>query len=249
MSRAEPSEILTFQDGPLTLRYAVEGEGPPLVLVHGLSGSRHWWRFNLPALRAVRRVYTVELAGFGSARGTPPLPLAESADLIARGLERLPDGPADLIGHSMGGQIALHLAARHPALVRRLVLADASGLLRVNFWRVALRLPAAGLAGRPDFLPVIARDALASGLPTLLRATRDILRDDVAELLPRVKAPTLVVWGGRDVLTPPELGRRLAAGIAHARLTVFPRAGHVVMVDAAEDFNREVLAFLQEGNP
>ncbi len=240
--------IQVYRSGALSLTFSVEGQGPPLLLVHGLSGSRRWWRYNLRPLTRVRTVYSLELAGFGHARRQAPLGPGASADLIAGWLETLGE-PADVIGHSMGGHVSLHLAARHPSTVRRLVLASASGLLKGSWWRLALNLPAAALLGKPGFTAVIATDALRAGLPTLYRATRALLSDDAEPLLPQVTAPTLVVWGGRDVITPPLLGRTLATRIAGARLVLYPRAGHVVMVDAATDFNRDVLAFLTADAP
>lgn len=233
-SSAPPTQ--TFTSGSRTLRYSRQGQGPPLVLIHGLSGSGRWWRFNTPALSASHEVLTLELIG--------GVGVQDAARLIVAWLEHLDLPPAAVIGHSMGGQIALYVAASAPQRVRQLVLACASGLLRARWWKVALNLPRAGFSSRPRFVPVVLRDSLRTGLPNLYRSARDLLRDDVEALLPTITVPTLVIWGSRDPLVPPQLGKHLAASIPGARYVELAQAGHVVMVDQPAAFNRAVLDFL-----
>jgi pimeloyl-ACP methyl ester carboxylesterase len=111
------------------LRYYVGGEGEPLVLVHGLGGSAANWIALVPLLLPGRRLLVPELPGHG---GSEPLPAASSlnayADRIALLLEREGLGPAAVVGHSLGGAIALRLAIRRPELVDALVLAGAAGI-------------------------------------------------------------------------------------------------------------------------
>ncbi|MEW6422207.1 MAG: alpha/beta fold hydrolase [Deinococcota bacterium] len=239
--------FLEFRVRSATLRYDVTGQGEPLVLIHGLSGSRHWWRRNLPALSAAHRVYVLELAGYGQARRHRALGVRESAALIAAWLDHLDLRHVTLIGHSLGGHIAMHVAAQRPERVRNLVLACASGLLKGRLSRLALRLPRAVLTGRLAFMPRILADAARSGPRNLWRSSSDLLKDSVQDLLPDLTARTLVIWGARDALVPVALGRALAAAIPGARYAEIPQAGHVVMVDAPERFNALVLDFLREG--
>lgn len=224
--------------------------GEPLVLLHGLSGSSRWWRRNVPELARGSRVVVPDVIGFGRTRvrGTLP-PIGEIADLLAGWMDRLALGPVDLVGHSMGGQIAVHLAARHPERVRRLVLVDAAGIPRPITPRTLTRF-AAEVApprrwGDPFFLPTIVGDALLAGPRTILRAIGHILRDDVRPLLPRVAAPTLVVWGELDTIIPVEHAREFREGIPGARLAVLRDAAHNPMVDRPEAFNRLVADFLR----
>ncbi len=231
----------TFKDGERTLRYTRQGTGPPIILIHGLSGSGQWWRFNAPVLAEAHEVLTLELLG--------GVGVQDAARLIVAWAQHLGLPPAAVVGHSMGGQIALYVSAFAPERVSRLVLACASGLLHAKWWRVALNLPRAGFSGRPRFVPVVVRDSLRTGLPNLYRSARDLLRDDVAALLPTVEAPTLVIWGSRDPLVPPKLGQQLAASLPHARYVELAHAGHVVMVDQPRAFNAAVLAFLAEADP
>ncbi|MFC6590966.1 alpha/beta fold hydrolase [Deinococcus lacus] len=188
------AEAFTFQGA--TLRYRVLGDGPPLVLIHGLSGSSRWWRRNLAALSQEHRVYVLDLAGYGSAaRLQRSLGVRDAATLIAAWLESAELREVTLVGHSMGGQIATHVATVARPRVRALVLACASGLLEGNFYSNARNLPRAMMTGRPSFIPVIMADALRAGPVNMVRNTLDLLSDSVAELLPELDLPTLVVWG------------------------------------------------------
>ena len=103
------------------------------VLIHGLGGSADWWRRNIEPLATEHLVAAVELVGFGRnrllLRRTPlPLALMEGAALLARWIESSFDGPVHVVGNSMGGQIAVHLAARRADLVSSLTLVNRPGL-------------------------------------------------------------------------------------------------------------------------
>ena len=107
------------------VRYLVAGEGETLVLVHGLGGSAANWLALAPLLLPGRRVLVPELPGHG---GSDPLPAAASLNAWADRIAGLLDEPAAVVGHSLGGAVALRLAIRRPELVRALVLAGAAGI-------------------------------------------------------------------------------------------------------------------------
>jgi 3-oxoadipate enol-lactonase len=99
------------------------GEGPPLLLVHGFGGAA--WNFSeLAPLLPGKRLILPDLPGHGGSSPLPAPTLAGFADMLAQ----LLDGPVDVLGHSLGGVVALRLAERHPSLVRRLVLAAPAGI-------------------------------------------------------------------------------------------------------------------------
>lgn len=229
------------------VRYLVAGEGDSVVLVHGLSGSMRWWSRNVPALAERYRVHLVNLPGFGTVR--PPrrrFVLAEAASWLLAWIEAVGlEGGVHLVGHSMGGYLSLRLAARRPEVVRKLVLVDPAGVPsgRGMLGHFVPLLLAARYA-TPAFLPVLARDALYAGPATLLRASRDLLAEDVRGDLRRVEAPALLIWGKNDTLIPPSAGELMRAEIPDSRLLVIEGAGHNPMFDRPREFDRALLAFL-----
>jgi pimeloyl-ACP methyl ester carboxylesterase len=104
-------------------------EGPPIVLLHGVGGSRSNWAFVAPELARTRRVLVVDLPGHGRSSALPAAPgLAPYADRVARLIEDEGLAPAVVVGHSLGGLVGIRLAGRRPELVRGLVLAAAAGI-------------------------------------------------------------------------------------------------------------------------
>lgn len=228
------------------------GAGAPVVLLHGLSGSHRWWRYTLPALSREYRVHVPELIGFGGSRPAVVQPeIRRMAELLVAWLDALAVERAHLIGHSMGGQISIHVAARWPDRVERLVLVSAAGIPRKRSLPELARFLAEVVPprawGRPSFLPTIAQDALRAGPFVLLQAARYVLADDVRSLLPAIASPTLLVWGRLDPLTPLQHAWILADQIPNARLFVIPDAAHNPMADRPATFNEVVLSFLSEG--
>jgi pimeloyl-ACP methyl ester carboxylesterase len=230
--------------GPLTVHYEVAGEGPAVVLVHGLSGSGRWWAYNVPALAQRYRVYNVDLVGFGRSRGQR-LVLREAGSWLAEWLQVTGISQAHLVGHSMGGYIVTEVAASSPETVRRLVLVDALVLpIGQGLARHALDLARAVRYMRPSFLPVLVGDVLRAGPRSLWQATQEVLSADLSSRLKAVQAETLVIWGERDRLLDPALGHRLAELLPKARFVCVEGAGHNPMWDRPQRFNNLLLDFL-----
>ncbi len=230
--------------GPVTVHYEVSGKGLPLVLIHGLSGSGRWWRYNVPALAQHFRVYNVDVVGFGRSRGQR-LVLKDASSWLVEWLQATGIEQAHLIGHSMGGYIAMEVAAREPKTVRRLVLVDALVLpMGPGLIRHALDLVRAVRYMSLRFLPVLVGDALRAGPMTMWQATREVLSADLSHRLEAVQAPTMVVWGEKDSLLAPALGRELAERLTKACFVCVEGAGHNPMWDRPQRFNDLVLDFL-----
>ncbi|MFL5681026.1 MAG: alpha/beta fold hydrolase [Chloroflexota bacterium] len=228
------------------LAWLEAGDGPPIVLVHGLAASGLWWRPVLPALAARHRVLVVDLAGFGaSSRQAFRLDLA--ADLLAAWLESIGVDRASFVGHSMGGFVAADLASRHPALVERLVLVDAAGMpLRGGVRRHLRNLMTGGRRMPARLAGIVVADLLRSGPVAIARAAHQVLIGDLLERMATIAAPTLVVWGERDVLIPPESGRLIATTIPGARFEMIANSGHNPMWEQPAELQRLILDFLEQ---
>lgn len=230
-------------------RYRVGGDGPPVVLVHGLSGSWRWWQSTAAALSDRHRVLLPDLPGHGARPQWRAPPLAGAPEwlrawLAAVGVER-----ASLAGHSLGGFVCARLASRHPELVERLVLVAPAGVPERSLLGSALPLAAGLRHVSPTFLRLLVADATRAGPLTLLRAARDLLDDDLRDELGSVRAPTLLVWGGRDPIVPVRHARTFRSLLPDARLVVLRDAWHVPMVEQPEAFSAAVAAFLAGREP
>jgi len=227
------------------VRYRVAGEGPPVVLVHGLAGSSRWWEPVVDDLAAELRVHLVDLPGFGSARRRrfvlADAPSYLRTAIAAFGLER-----THLLGHSLGGAVCARVAALWPEVVGRLVLAAPAGLLgRRRPLGYTLSLAATFRRARPALMRRIAVDSLIAGPRTVYRAGTELLGDVNLEAeLQGIRSPTLLLWGDRDLLVGREVAEQFAGVIPHASLVMLEGAGHVSMVDRPREFAREVLQFM-----
>lgn len=232
------------------IRWVEAGSGPPLILLHGYGGSARWWQQNIRPLGTIRRVYALDIPGFGGSRMREPFRLTRVADLLGRWMDRLGLPPSDVVSHSMGGQLALILAARRPDRVRSLVAAAPAGIpfagglpwIARQAWRSRTR-------GDPRFTPIVVRGALRAGPRTLWHAVSQIRAVDVREHLAVVRAPTLILWGDHDRLLPVANGPLIAAALTGAQLEVIPGAGHNLMWEQPARFNAAVADFITRAAP
>jgi pimeloyl-ACP methyl ester carboxylesterase len=211
---------------------------PTLVCVHGLSGSSRWWSGVTPRFEEAGPVVLLDLP-----RSVAPFRLPEWVIEQLEGLEP----PVDVAGHSLGGLLAARVASLRPDLVRRLVLIAPPGIrprssMLPYVWPLAMTVA----RSRPALLRRLTADALRAGPRNLLRGGRHVATADVRADLESVVAPTLLVWGARDTIVPPVEGSDWCESLADARLVVLPRAGHVPMIDAADELADVIVAFREK---
>jgi pimeloyl-ACP methyl ester carboxylesterase len=245
MLRPSRTRIEAVTVGRARVRYRMTGEGPAVVLVHGLSGSIRWWSRNLAALARSHRVYVVNLPGFGAVLGRGRFELPETPTLIRSWMDAVGRERAALVGHSMGGTVVLRTAARHPDVVERLVLVAPAGLPPGRSRRGHLGpILRSSRQVRPRFATTLAADAFRAGPLTLWRAGSMLLAEDVRDDLAHVTAPSLLVWGEQDALVDPAGAATFAAAIPDCRLLLMPGVGHVPMVEAPAAFDDALVGFL-----
>lgn len=269
---------LVTEDG-LELAYrewpGPSSERPPLVLVHGFLVDHREWEDVASRLSAGHRVLAVDLPGYGESPippdASPDLPLFVRA--VAGAIRGLCAGPADLAGHSMGGGIAIALAAGHPELVRRLVPIDALSFpFRLPFKGRLPLIPGFGrllfkrLYGHGLFLDYFRSDVVhdprrlnLGRIDHYYRVFDSPERRDwafrtlpltadpspIAAVAPRVKQPTLILWGEHDRLIPRHVAESLQAAIAGSRLEWIPDSGHAPVEEQPDDTARRMAAFLE----
>jgi pimeloyl-ACP methyl ester carboxylesterase len=257
----------------IRFHYETTGEGPAVLLINGLGSPSAGWALQVKALAPHFQVVTFDNRGVGETDLPPDAvyTTAQLADDAAALLRQLKIDRAHVIGASMGGTIAQEMALRHPKLVRSLVLActwvtaDARFLHTVEAWAaLAHRVPideryrnviypwlySPGFFAVRQNIEIAFQRSLAYPHQTkpeaIDRQARGIIawNGTRAKRLSDIKAPTLVLVGKDDILTPPSFARDVAKGIKKSRLVVLP-GGHGFFLEEADLFNRTVLRFLK----
>jgi pimeloyl-ACP methyl ester carboxylesterase len=249
------------------LHVDTHGKGPPLLLVAGLGQGAWVWRHVAPALARDRRVITFDNRGTGRS----PAPARSSIHDLAADAASVLTAPADVVGFSMGGYVALTLATSEPALVRSLVLAgtgaggpdrvrrpdrvraafaEAIGLPYEEFGRRTM--PYTFAPGWPEAHPRDFEEILTARLehPTSYKALEAHVAAcygfyEEACRVELIEAPALVVHGRADLIVPVENGRNLAARLPNAEYVELPDRGHNLMLEDPNTFVQLVERFLE----
>ena len=228
-------------------RTPLPGPAPTVVLVHGLGVSSAYLVPTAERLAAVAQVYAPDLPGHGKS-DTPErvLDVPGLAEALLRWMDAAGIERPTLLGNSLGCQTILHLAARHPERVDRLIL---TGPTVDVFHRSAavqtLRLLSGALFERPSLDLIIAQDYLRMGARVLEEA-RHALADRPEETATRVHAPALLVRGANDPLTSPRWMTELAARLRAPGYHTIPNWGHAVNYSAPDALLEIVRPFLFE---
>ncbi len=248
------------------LHVVEEGDGPPVLLVHGLGGNARLWDAQLSDLGRSYRVLAVDQRGFGASDRTyGSMELADWADDLAALLRALDVGPAVVLGHSMGGMVAQELAVRAPELLAGLILASTMPgaserhvEINTNLAELARRegsgVFSAALVGScftkatidaGERCVVELERAVAATDPLVLEiALYAVTRYDVRDALASVRVPTLVIVGEQDALL--EDSREIARLIPDAELVVMPDTAHAPNLERSDEFSRIVETFLRD---
>jgi len=245
------------------------GDGEPLVLLHGGSGSWTHWIRNVEALAAAgRRVVVPDLPGFGDSARPPDGQDADAVvPVVAEGIRQLlGEAPVDVTGFSFGGLCGALMAASHPQRVRRLMLVGAPGLglrsrrLPLTSWRdqptregqraAHRRNLATLMLYRDEAIDTLAVDLQAANVPRDRMHRRKLaLTDILLHTLPQIRCRIDAVYGEQDALYRemlPELKERLAVAPTLAELVLLAEAGHWVQYEAPAAFQRELLRLLAQ---
>jgi pimeloyl-ACP methyl ester carboxylesterase len=247
-----------------------EGDGPPLVFLHGFPLSHGMWKYQRAEFKATHRVIIPDLRGFGkSIAAADPMSLDDYADDLAAILDRLHVGkPVVLCGLSMGGYIAFRFVERHSDRLRALILCDTKAVAdsreatanrtamadrvltegpRIAVEAMLPRLFDAEAKNRePALIDEIRDGILASSSRTIAAAQRAMaIRPDSTPLLRQIAVPTLVLVGEHDVLSPPAEMQALASEIPGSEFVVIPHAGHLAPLEQPAAVNAAIQAFLE----
>lgn len=261
------------ETGDRFISYVDQGHGPPVVLLHGIPTWGFLWRDVLPALSPQRRTLVPDLTGFGFSdkRDCFDRSIGRQAEIIDAWMEQIGVARAAVVGHDIGGGVALRLATLFPHRVERLCVLNTvcydswpiEGMLqfahpwanrkmsastKMTLLRQMVKL---GFSqGQPDDVVdrLLTPYRTEVGKLSLVRnaaALNTNQTTEITNLLPGISVPTLILWGEDDKFQTVNYGDRLADDIPDARIVRVSNARHFVMIDPPDEVARHLQAFLE----
>lgn len=244
----------------LSFHYTVEGSGAPIILMHG-------WGCNLTTLESVEKVakeshtvYNVDFPGFGSSEEPKDVWGVEEYTQVIEELVKIEniENPV-LLGHSFGGRVGILYSSRNK--VKKLILVGAAGVKPKRSWKYYYRVYTYKLAKR--VAPVVMGKKLAQKFIDGMRKRRGssdyndaspmmrsilskVVNEDLQYCMPKIKAPTLLIWGENDTATPLRDAKIMEILIPDAGLVSFPGCGHYSFLDNPIQFAAVLRSFLKE---
>lgn len=244
-----------------------KGEGAPLILLHGLGYGADYWRLQIDAFAPHYRVIAWNMPGYGGTQPLEHMTFPALSQALAAEMDRLEIDCAHILGHSMGGMLALDFAATYPERLKSLILFGASAAFPPadsDFAKafVAARLDPLEVGGtmadvawemeRDHFGPgadvegmKISRYAIAACPVETYRQSLDCLvHFDRREALEKIAAPTLVIAAENDINAPAKGVEKMSSKIPGATYVCLEGVGHLANLEKPQAFNRLVLDFL-----
>ena len=267
VSNTDHSSARHNVDDVIDCTFSIEGDGPPLFLIHGIGAARNAWRFLLPVLSKYFTVVTYDLRGHGES----PIPdgefeLNELVNDLERVRKKIGIERAHFAGHSLGGMIGPAYARRHPDRVLSLgLLSTAAGRSEDdsrNVWKVVHEMEQRGirnvlptLTGRwftDDFVADnldIVEARLQQVMDTNEKVFMNVFRIYAGtEMLPwlhEVEAPALVLTAENDGGCNPRLNRLIANELPNSELIILPRYKHSILLEAGAEVANQLVRFIK----
>jgi len=238
------------------------GTGAAVVFLHGLVGLNEHWeevvRLSESSVRCIMlQMPLLDLRGEDCS-------IDGVTDLTVDFLEQHFDHPVVLVGNSFGGHVALRVALQRPDLVRGLVLAGSSGLIEKSMVSdIQIRPSRAWLERKlgelfydpsthmreSDLERAHQQLSERGGARAMVRLSRSARRNHLGSRMSAIEAPTLLIWGKQDIVTPPEAAKQFAGMLPKSKLVWFDRCGHVPMMEHPEPFAAELTEFVHSLGP
>jgi pimeloyl-ACP methyl ester carboxylesterase len=260
--------------GERFVSYVDEGEGDPVILIHGIPTWGYLWHKLIPVLSKQTRVLAPDLIGFGYSdkQDNFDRSIARQTEMIDAWMEKLGIQNANIVAHDIGGGVALRLATLFPHRVKRLCLMNS---VSYDSWAIEAMIqlghPSAYYLASASTTVATLRQMLKQGFNetpedeildgifapyltevgklSLIRnaaALNTNLTTEITHLLHKIKAKTLILWGVDDKFQLLKFGKRLADDISNAKLIQIENARHFVMIDQPEAVAGRVSTFLGE---
>ncbi len=237
-------------------RRRIDPEKGTLLFIHGAGGSSFVWRAQFDFFRQDYQIVLIDLPGHGGSGGEGESSINAYRDFIREFMDIFPLKSVWIIGHSMGGAIAMSLALKEPGRLSGLILVGTGAKLRVaplifqaleGDFEIAIKQSV-----QLSFAKNTARELMDAHTKEMLKASPKVMLNDfracdkfdIRTELPGIDLPTLIICGDEDQLTPPEYSEYLQERIKNSRLNIINGAGHMVAMEKPEEFNSILGQFL-----
>ncbi|WP_018924383.1 alpha/beta fold hydrolase [Salsuginibacillus kocurii] len=244
----------------VNVHYHVSGEGKDVFLLHG-------WGANIQTFRPVHeylekhfRVWSIDFPGFGESEEPPePWGVEDYKNMLVRFFEKVEVSEPILVGHSFGGRVSIRYAANHKA--HKVILVDSAGVKPKRKLKYYLKVYTFKASKKLLNLPIVNRykDQILSRVKKKLGSSDyqntsgvmqqtmvKVVNEDLQHLMPKIKVPTLLVWGENDEATPVSDGKIMEEKIPDSGLVVLERAGHYAYLDQLNRFLVIIDSFLDK---
>ncbi len=264
------SSIVTDQG---IVHYEAYGRGKPVILLHGWLGSWSYWLQTMETLKSGYRCYALDFWGFGeSGKRRTSYQIEDFVNLVDQFMERLGIEDAPIVGHSMGGTVAISLALKKPRRVQRVIVVGAP--IAGNSLNIFLRLagkpwiasivwqmPAALKLGIRVFSPFVAkdwpqwykmitRDISHATLPSFFSSINSLHKTDLRGTLPAITRPVMGIYGVGDNVVAPNQADIIRKSAPLSKVQMMAGSRHFPMLDEPQAFNICLAEFLAlEFNP
>lgn len=248
----------------LNINYIVEGEGEPIVVLHGWGANINTILSIVNILKDRYRVYALDLPGFGESQeprevlGSP-----EYADIVKSFMDMHKIRKVSLIGHSFGGKLSIILGSKYPELVNKIVLIDSAGLIPKRGPKYYIKVYSFKMLKAiymnmffwldnqekmEKFYKKFGSDDYQNASGIMRKILVRVVNEDLKPLLKDIKAPTLLIWGDEDDATPLYMGKIMEKEIPDSGLVVLEGTGHYSYLDDYYRFVRVLNAFFDSDN-
>ena len=228
-----------------------------VLFLHGFGGSIESFSILDKALRPYYHTINLSLPGF-FCNGTVPdnFTVYDYAKLVIKLLNELNVKKVYIVSHSFGGRIAIILASLYSELVEKVVLIDSAGLkprfsivtyLKIKYFKFLKWLSKFKII-KKEFLNKFGSSDYKNLSSSQKKVFNNIIKEDLSYLLKNIKAPTLIVWGKKDKITPYYMAKKLNKSINKSRLILYKKAGHFSYLEEIKTIERDIHLFFLEEN-
>lgn len=246
----------------IKLNYIVEGQGSPMVVLHGWGANIDTVIPIVNILKENYRVYALDLPGFG--KSEEPKEVFDSfkyVEIVKKFLEKMEISKASFLGHSFGGKLSIILSVKHPEMVDKLVLIDSAGLIPKRGLDYYIKVYSfkslrwiyknlffwiADEDRVKKFYEKFGSDDYRDSQGMMRKIFVKVVNENFKPLLKDVKAPTLLIWGDKDDATPLYMGQIMEKEISDSGLVVIEDGGHYSYLDDYNKFSAVIRSFFNQ---